>query len=178
MPLRARLWLAAAGPGMRAAVITSGPDEWDASPGNGVRPKRKNTWSDRDVHGMRTTAPGRNPPAAKIGATVASGRGRAAVKPEAAPDAAPPQSPREPQSVAVATVRMLPVDEGLYALRIGEIAGNRGEVAGMAVPAALVSAPFAEDGNGVEIIASTEAGLCSAVLRRGRRRLGSRSSRR
>jgi hypothetical protein len=49
---------------------------------------------------------------------------------------------------------MLRVDEGLYALRVGEIAGNPGEIAGMAVPVAQVSAPFAEDGNGVEIVAS------------------------
>ena len=103
---------------------------------------------------MRTTAPARSSSAAKAGATVTSGRGRAAVKPEAEPDVSPPPSPPEPQSVAVTTVRMLPVAEGLYALRIGEIAGNRGDVAGMAVPAALVSVPFAEDGNGVEIIAS------------------------
>jgi len=49
---------------------------------------------------------------------------------------------------------MLRVDEGLYALRIGPIAGNLGEIAGMVVPVAQISAPFAEDGNGVEIIAS------------------------
>ncbi len=60
----------------------------------------------------------------------------------------------EPPAVAVTSVRMLRVDEGLYALRIGEIGGSPGEVAGMAVPAAHVAAPFVEDGNGVEIIAS------------------------
>jgi hypothetical protein len=49
---------------------------------------------------------------------------------------------------------MLRLDEGLYALRIGEIAGNLGEIAGMVVPVAQVSAPFAEDGNGVEIVAT------------------------
>jgi hypothetical protein len=49
---------------------------------------------------------------------------------------------------------MLRVDEGLYALSIGAIAGNQSEIAGMAMPAALVSVPFAEDGNGVEIVAS------------------------
>jgi hypothetical protein len=49
---------------------------------------------------------------------------------------------------------MLRVDEGLYALRVGKIAGSLGEIAGMVVPVAQVSAPFAEDGNGVEIVAS------------------------
>jgi hypothetical protein len=49
---------------------------------------------------------------------------------------------------------MLQVDEGLYALRVGKIAGSLGEIAGMVVPVAQVSAPFAEDGNGVEIVAS------------------------
>jgi hypothetical protein len=51
-------------------------------------------------------------------------------------------------------VRMLRIDEGLYALRVGAIAGNLGEIAGMVVPVAQVSAPFVEDGNGVEIVAS------------------------
>jgi hypothetical protein len=55
---------------------------------------------------------------------------------------------------AVTTVRMLRVEEGLYALQVGEIAGNLGEIAGMVVPVAQVSAPFAEDGNGVEIVAT------------------------
>jgi hypothetical protein len=103
---------------------------------------------------MRTTAEAPSPPAPKAGETIAVRRGRAAAKPEAAPGAPPPAAPHEPQSVAVTTVRMLRVDEGLYALRVGEIAGNPGEIAGMAVPVAQVSAPFAEDGNGVEIVAS------------------------
>jgi len=60
----------------------------------------------------------------------------------------------EAMSVAVTTVRMLRVDPGLYALRIGAIAGNPREIAGMMVPVAHVSAPFAEDGNGVEVVAS------------------------
>jgi hypothetical protein len=49
---------------------------------------------------------------------------------------------------------MVPVEEGLYALHVAEIAGAAAEVAGMVVPAAQISAPFAEDGNGVEIVAS------------------------
>jgi hypothetical protein len=81
-------------------------------------------------------------------------RGRAAGKSGATPSVKRQPSLPEPQSVAVTTVRMLRVDEGLYALRIGAIAGTLGEIAGMVVPVAQVSAPFAEDGNGVEIVAS------------------------
>jgi len=99
---------------------------------------------------MRTTAEAKTPPAPKTGEAVAGRRGRTA----AAPDAPPPAALREPQSVAVTTVRMLRVDEGLHALRVGEITGNPGRIAGMAVPVAQVSAPFAEDGNGVEIVAA------------------------
>jgi hypothetical protein len=46
------------------------------------------------------------------------------------------------------------VDEGLYALRVGEIGGTPSAVGGLTVPLAHVSAPFAEDGNGVEIVAA------------------------
>ena len=49
---------------------------------------------------------------------------------------------------------MLRVDEGLYALRVGALAGELGEIAGMVVPVAQLSVPFAENGNGVEIVAS------------------------
>lgn len=58
------------------------------------------------------------------------------------------------QPVAVTAVRMVAVEEGLYALRIGEIGGDAAAVSGMQVPAAQVSAPFAEDGSGPEIVAS------------------------
>ena len=116
----------------------------------------KTTQPDRDFHRMRTTAETQISPAPKTGETVAGRRGRAAAKPEAAPTVPPPPpaTPDVPQSVAVTTVRMLRVDEGLHVLRVGEIGGNLGEIAGMAVPAAQVSVPFAEDGNGVEIVAS------------------------
>ncbi len=103
---------------------------------------------------MRTTAEAQPSTAAQARETVAGRRGRAAPKPQPLPEAPPPPSLPEPPAVAVTTVRVLRVDEGLYALRIGEIAGGSSEVAGMTVPAAHVSAPFAEDGNGVEIIAS------------------------
>jgi hypothetical protein len=56
--------------------------------------------------------------------------------------------------VAVTAVRMVAVEEGLYALRIGEIGGDAAAVSGMQFPAAQVSAPFAEDGSGPEIVAS------------------------
>jgi len=72
--------------------------------------------------------------------------------PEAA--ASVPPELAEPSSVAVTAVRMLKLDEGLYALRVGRIDGSPGEISGMTVPMAQVSAPFAEDGNGVEIVAS------------------------
>jgi hypothetical protein len=49
---------------------------------------------------------------------------------------------------------MLRVEEGLYALRIGAIAGSPGEIAGMVVPMAQVSVPLVEDADGVEIVAS------------------------
>src|SRR5689334_3046096 len=103
---------------------------------------------------MRTTAETQISPAAEpgttvAGTTVAGRRGRAAAKPAAAPVEAPSPAPQQPQPVAVATVRMLRVDEGLYALRVGEIAGNLGEIGGMAVPAAHVSAPFTDAPNGV-----------------------------
>jgi len=98
---------------------------------------------------MRTTAEAQRSPAAGAGDTTASRRGRAVGRAEP-----PQQSSPETPPVAVSTVRMLRVDEGLYALHIGAIAGTPGEIAGMAVPMAQVSAPFAEDGNGVEIVAS------------------------
>src|SRR5713226_7313274 len=117
-------------------------------PGIGARPNTEEHLADRGCHRMRTTAEAQRSPAA--GETVASRRGRAGGKAE------PPGQPSlpEPPSVAVTTVRMLRVDEGLYALRIGAIAGNPTEIAGMVLPVAQVSAPFSEDGNGVEIIAS------------------------
>ncbi|HVC55582.1 MAG TPA: hypothetical protein VND95_06480 [Stellaceae bacterium] len=49
---------------------------------------------------------------------------------------------------------MLPVGEGLHALRIGELAGAAGVVDGMAVPAVQVAAPPAGEGSGVEIVAA------------------------
>ncbi len=104
---------------------------------------------------MRTTAEAGRPPAAATRGSGAGRRGRTTPKaeePAAAPASVPAQP--EPPAVAVTTTRLLRVDAGLYALRIGELAGTPGEIAGMTVPVAHVSAPFAEDGNGVEIVAS------------------------
>jgi hypothetical protein len=107
---------------------------------------------------MRNTAEAGHPAVAAEGAgTRRRGRGAAKTEP-ASSDAAPAESPQnaqpEPPAVAVTTVRMVRVNEGLYALRVGPLTGTPAEIAGMAVPVAHVSAPFAEDGNGVEIVAS------------------------
>lgn len=114
---------------------------------------------------MRTTAEVRRSPTAPARDSVGGRRGRSAGKPTpeagapATPSASPPaaaepQAEPPPSPIAVSAVRMVRVEEGLHALRIGEIAGAAGEVAGMEVPLAHLSAPFAEDGNRVEIIAS------------------------
>ena len=107
---------------------------------------------------MRTTAPAQRSPAS--GAPPAARRGRAAPQSPPQPEvqasptlAAPPVAPVS-GAVAVATVRVVRVDEGLHALHIGALAGNAGAVAGMAVPMALVCAPPGADGNEVEIAAS------------------------
>ncbi len=109
---------------------------------------------------MRTiTGEERSPEAGSRGPGAAR-RGRAAPRTGPAPIAEPtPTAPlrsAEPEApaVSVTTVRMLRVDPGLYALRIGELTGAPGDIAGMSVPVAHVSAPFAEDGNGVEIVAA------------------------
>src|SRR5205085_2490914 len=49
---------------------------------------------------------------------------------------------------------MLAVDEGLYALRVGEIGGISGTISGVEFPVAQVSAPFAGDDESLEIVAS------------------------
>lgn len=98
---------------------------------------------------MRTTAEA-DPPAA-------AARAPRSRRPAEARAAEPPPTANalpEVPTVAVTMTRMVRVDEGLYVLRIGELAGNPDEVAGMAVPVAHVSVPFAEDGNGVEIVAT------------------------
>jgi hypothetical protein len=103
---------------------------------------------------MRTSAEAKRSPRTGAGETPASRRGRAGAKSEPAASGPLQPSRSEPAAVSVTYVRMLRVDEGIFALRIGEIAGNLGEIAGMTVPVAQISAPFAEDGNPVEIVAS------------------------
>lgn len=115
---------------------------------------------------MRTTAEVRRSPAATARNTVAGRRGRSASEPtpEAGQESAvsPPATEPEPQvaptpspsPIAVTALRMVRVEEGLYALRIAEIAGAAAEIAGMVLPLAHLSTPVAQDGNGVEIVAS------------------------
>ena len=105
---------------------------------------------------MRTTAEAERSPAAPVRRAGAARRSRAAEK---TPAAEAPTVPTEASgsaspAIAVAATRMVRIDEGLYALRIGELGGAPGEIGGMQVPAAHVSAPFADDGNGVEIVAA------------------------
>src|SRR5947208_1868579 len=103
---------------------------------------------------MRTRAQAKEAAAAgEADAPAPKRRGRARTE-LASADTTRSELVAEPQSVAVTAVRMMGLDEGLYALRVGEIDGTADEVAGMTVPAAQVGAPFAEDGNGVEIVAS------------------------
>ena len=107
---------------------------------------------------MRTTAEAQISPAARDAKPGAARRGRAAAaqpnSPRAAPRDAPQSAAVEPAEVAVTTVRMLRVDEGLHALRVGEMAGGAGAVLGMAVPAALVAVPLAGTAETVEIVAA------------------------
>jgi hypothetical protein len=109
---------------------------------------------------MRTTAEADSPAAGRARASRARQARRAVPHAEAAPseaapsEAGPQPATPEPPSVAVTTTRMLRVDEGLYVLRVGALGGSPGQVAGMALPVAHVSVPFAEDGNAVEIVAA------------------------
>jgi len=53
------------------------------------------------------------------------------------------------------TARLVKLDQGLYALDIGETGGLSGEVAGMTVPAIQISAPPSDDCDPVEIVAAS-----------------------
>ena len=108
---------------------------------------------------MRTSA-GRGKPAAsrRVG-RAAAGKGSnktARRQPETRSSAAAraQSAENDVQPVAVTAVRMLAVGEGLYALRVGEIGGASGTLSGVEFPIAQVSAPFAEDGESLEIVAS------------------------
>ena len=102
---------------------------------------------------MRTTAEAQTSRAAARRAGAARRR-RATVKSEAPAAPPPASSGSEAPSLAVAAIRMVRVDDGIYALRVRELGGTPADVGGMTVPVAHVSAPFAEDGNGIAIVAS------------------------
>ena len=107
---------------------------------------------------MRTSA-GRGKPAAsrRVGRAAASGKGSnktARRQPDTRSRTATTAHSADVQPVAVTAVRMLAVGEGLYALRVGEIGGASGTLSGVEFPIAQVSAPFAEDGESLEIVAS------------------------
>ena len=103
---------------------------------------------------MRTSAEAGKPAASRRAdhAPAKGKRGPARPKPRTA--AAPAGTVSEAQPVAATAVRMVAVEEGLYVLRIGAIAGASGVISGVEFPVAQVSAPFAEDGGGPEIVAS------------------------
>jgi len=106
---------------------------------------------------MRTTTAVEDEPlaAAKPADPPPAKRGRAKTKAQVPPAVAPgPAALAEAPVIDVTAVRMLSLDEGLYALRVGRIDGSPSAVSGMTLPVAHVAAPFAEDGNGVEIVAS------------------------
>src|SRR5690349_16584836 len=110
-----------------------------------------------EVGDMRTTAEPQRPVGPARGGP--PGAGPARRRPSGAPSqssapAAAASRQAEASPVVVTATRLVRVDEGLYALRLGELGGTPGAVGGLTVPLAHVSAPFAEDGNGVEIVAS------------------------
>ena len=99
---------------------------------------------------MRTPAERGKPAASRrVGRAAASGKGSdkaARRQPDTRSRTATTAHSADVQPVAVTAVRMLAVDEGLYALRVGEIGGASGTLSGVDFPIAQVSAPFAEDG--------------------------------
>lgn len=107
---------------------------------------------------MRTPAERGKPAASRrVGRAAASGKGSnktARRQPDTKTRTAATAHANDIQPVAVTAVRMLTVDEGLYALRIGEIGGASGTISGVEFPVAQVAAPFAEDGESLEIVAS------------------------
>jgi hypothetical protein len=102
---------------------------------------------------MRTTVQAQ--PAAAAQPAEPGARRRERLAREALPEYVAPGIAAAPQAPAIAaTVRLLPVGEGLYALRIGELAGPPRTVAGIALPAAQVCAPPSDESDGVEVIAA------------------------
>jgi hypothetical protein len=105
---------------------------------------------------MKTRAEAGKPAASqrtgRAAAPAKGARDRGRAKPGAG--AVPKAADAGVQPVAVTAVRMVAVEEGLYALRVGEIGGASGTISGIDFPAAQVAAPVAEDGEGLEIVAS------------------------
>ena len=83
---------------------------------------------------------------------------RSATAASAAPIAATAESPAAADGPA--TTRLIRLDEGLYALGIGEIgdAANAEELAGMTLPAVHISAPPSDEFDPVELVATTAEG--------------------
>jgi len=73
---------------------------------------------------MRTRAQAKEAAAAGEADTAASKRRSRAPAELAQADTAPHAVATEPQPVAVTAVRMVSLDEGLYALRVGELGGT------------------------------------------------------
>jgi hypothetical protein len=104
---------------------------------------------------MRTPAEAGKPAASRRTGRAAASHKTPRRRPETKSGAAAaPVTETDVQPVAVTAVRMLAVEEGLYALRVGEIAGVSGTIAGIEFPVAQVSAPFVGEGEGLEIVAS------------------------
>jgi hypothetical protein len=64
---------------------------------------------------------------------------------------------RLPQTTR-ASVKLLELDQGLYALKIGAVRGETQEVFGLSLPAVQITAPPAESGDSVEIVAISGIG--------------------
>src|SRR2546429_7266199 len=94
---------------------------------------------------MRTPAEAGRPAVSRRAdpAPAKEGRGRTRPKPSAV--STPPMADGEVQPVAVTAVRMVAVDEGLYALRIGEIGGGAGGVPRPGVSGGPVVPAFPHD---------------------------------
>lgn len=103
---------------------------------------------------MRASAGAGKPGASRRTERAANKTARRQPDPKSKASVATQAAEHDVEPVAVSAVRMLAVDEGLYALRIGEIGGASGTVSGVEFPLAQVSVPFTEDGERLEIVAS------------------------
>ena len=127
----------------------------------GSAKRRKSGSAERITFGMRTAAARRSRAPATRSTAAAGQRGRGADQRNEEPAGEPPSEswawaePTGPATpIAVSAVRVVRVEEGLYALRVGELAGDAAEVGGLRLPLAQISAPVGEEDNGVDIVAS------------------------